>query len=34
MILGMPIFTFIMLCIVWPLPVIITAIIAFMPDKK
>ena len=34
MILGMPILTFVMFCIVWPLPVILTAIIAFLPDKK
>lgn len=34
MILGMPVFTFITVCIIWPLPVIISAIIAFKPDKK
>ena len=34
MILGMPVFTFLMVCIVWPLPVIITAIIAFKPNRK
>lgn len=34
MILGMPFFTFLNVCIIWPLPVIITAIIAFKPDNK
>lgn len=32
-ILGMPVFTFVMMCIVWPLPVVITAIMAFT-DKS
>ncbi len=33
MILGMPTFTFVMMFIIWPLPVIITAILAFKKDK-
>lgn len=34
MVLGMPVLTFVIFCIVWPLPVVITAIIAFMSEKN
>jgi hypothetical protein len=33
MILGMPAFTFFIFCIIWPAPVIISAIIAFKSKK-
>ncbi len=34
MVLGMPIFSFILIFIVYPIPVLITAILAFKSDKK